>query len=243
MDYGIGMTRELPPVDVDRVSQTAYDAAELVLEGFFQQDLREESLLDGDAAGARAAADACVDAMAEVFCVEFPDRPRELARSAGSTFARALFLQDEIENWRELRAVRDDLPDDLFVSDRSHPYDGGVRDDPRWEDVRRLLSRVCADAGIDDAYGDRQTEFWRRHGLRDDDWAQTALEAHRLKLAAMVAGSDDDVDVLAEFFVASVELHDRWERVDPDRDFREIRHVVAAYYQSVFELRGEIPSV
>ena len=240
------MRRELPSADGVAVSPAARDVAETLLDAFYQQDLREERLLRCDAAGAEEAADRSADAMAKVFRVEFPGRPRVRAERAGVTFARALFLQDEIENWPALCARRAEFPaqrlDELLYSDLSEPYANDARDDPRWADVRDLLSRVCADAGIDEAYGERQTEFWRRHGQRDDDWMRAALDAHRLKIEAMVAGCDtDDAAALSEYFLSGVELHDGWGRTDRERDFAEIRDVVAAYYQRVFELRGKAP--
>lgn len=238
-----------PPrtLGADAPSAAARATAETLLEAFYQQDIREERLLDGDAAGAMEAATATVEAMATVFRVEFPGRPRERAERAGRTFAHALFVQDEIENWTALRANRtafDRPPEEFLLSDLSQPYGDDVRGDPRWEEVRRLLYRVCDEAGIDPAYGERQTEFWRQHGQRDGNWMRTALDAHRLKIAAMVAGCDaDEAAALSECFLSGVVLHDRWSRADRDRDFAAIRDIVAAYYQRVFELRGDASPV
>lgn len=228
-------------------SAAARDTAETLLDAFYQQDIREERLLEGDATGAMEAAAASVESMATVFRVEFPGRSRERAERAGETFAHALFLQDEIENWAALRANRaafDRPPAEFLFSDLSKPYADDAREDPRWERVRRLLCRVCVEAGIDSAYGERQTEFWRQHGQRDDDWMRTALDAHRLKIEAMVAGCDtDEAAALSECFLSGVTLHDRWSRADRDQDFAAVRDVVAAYYQRVFELRGDASSV
>ncbi|MDS0292631.1 hypothetical protein [Halogeometricum luteum] len=235
-----------PTLRSDAPCAAARDVAETLLEAFYQQDIREECLLSGDAAGAVEAADASAEAMAAVFRAEFPGRPPERAERAGRTFARALFVQDEIENWFALRsnAAAFDRPATEFLfTDLSEEYDGDVGDDPRWARVRGLLRRVCAETGIDAAYGDRQTEFWRQHGQRDENWVRTALEAHRLKVEAMVAGCEaEEATALSERFLSGVKLHDRWSRVDRDRDFAAIREIVTAYYQRVFELRGTPPS-
>ncbi|MDS0298981.1 hypothetical protein NDI76_09500 [Halogeometricum sp. S1BR25-6] len=241
------MTPDLPPtLRSDAPSTAARDVAETLLEAFYQQDIREECLLRGDVAGAVEAADASTEAMAAVFRAEFPERPPERAERAGRTFARALFVQDEIENWSALRAnaAAFDRPATEFLfTDLSEAYDGDVADDPRWEVVRNLLCRVCAETGIDAAYGERQTEFWRQHGQRDENWVRTALEAHRLKVEAMVTGCEaDEAAALSECFLSGVKLHDRWSRADRDRDLDAIREIVAAYYHRVFELRGTPPS-
>lgn len=240
--------RNLPrTLDAGAPSAAARDTAEMLLEAFYQQDIREERLLEGDATGAMEAAAASIEAMATVFRVEFPGRPRERAERAGRAFAHALFVQDEIENWAALRANRaafDRPPEEFLFSDLSRLYSDDVCEDPRWEEVRRLLRLVCDEAGIDPAYGERQTEFWRQHGQREDDWMRTALDAHRLKIESMVAGCDTgEATALSECFLSGVALHDRWSRADRDRDFAAIRDVVAAYYQRVFELRGDASSV
>lgn len=241
------MTPDLPPtIGSDALSTAARDTAETLLEAFYQQDIREECLLRGDAEGATEAADASTEAMMAVFRAEFPRRPPERAERAGRAFAHALFLHDEIENWPALRSndTSFDRPATEFLfSDLSKRYADDVEEDPRWETVQELLCRVCAEAGIDSAYGERQTEFWRQHGQRDENWVRTALEAHRLKVEAMVTDcGGDEATALSERFISGVELHDRWTRIDRDRDFDAIRDVVAAYYQRVFELRGNAPS-
>jgi hypothetical protein len=236
------MSRNLPLGDAADASQTAHEVGERLLDAFFHQDLREDCLLCGDVAGARAAAETATTAMSTVFCAEFPGRPRRHAERAGATFVRALFLQDEIENWAAVESTRSRLPPDLVLTCGPAPTGGDVLDDPRWDDVRDLLTGVCSDAGIDETYARRQTEFWRRHGQREAGWRRTALAAHRLKVTAMVPRCpDEEVERLARQFVRGVELHDEWSRADRDRDFDEIRDVVAAYYQRVFELRGKIP--
>jgi hypothetical protein len=236
------MSRTSPLGDAADASPTAREVGERLLDAFFHQDVREDCLLCGDVEGARTAAETATTAMSTVFCAEFPGRPRGHAERAGATFVRALFLQDEIENWAAVRASRSRLPPDLVLTRGPGPRASGVLDDPRWDDVRDLLSAVCSDAGIDEAYARRQTEFWRRHGQRAVGWRRTALAAHRLKVDAMVPGCpDEEAERLARQFVRGVELHDAWSRTDPDRDFDEIRHVVAAYYQRIFELRGKVP--
>lgn len=238
----VAMSRNLPLGDVADVSPTAREVSERLLDAFFHQDLREDCLLCGDADGARTAAETATTAMSTVFCAEFPGRPRRHAERAGETFVQALFLQDEIENWAAVEADRSQLPSDLVLTCGPAPRGADVLDDPRWDDVRDLLSAVCSDAGIDETYARRQTEFWRRHGQREAGWRRTALAAHRLKVRAMVPGcSDEEAERLARQFVLGVELHDEWGRTDRDRDFGEIRGVVAAYYQRIFELRGKIP--
>lgn len=239
------MSRNLPPLNVDGVSETTYDAADRLLRAFYGQDLREEHLLRGEWDAARASAAATRGAMGDVFRAEFPGRPRRRAERAGAAFADALFLQDEIENWAAVRSGTADAgpPSDLLSSDFSADYPDDVNADPRWEGVRKLLDGVCSDAGIDAAYAERQTAFWRAHGQRAPGWRRTAVDAHRLKVTAMVAGCPDDaVTTLSEYFVAGVELHDGWERADEAADFAEIRDVVAAYYQRVFDLRGGEPT-
>jgi hypothetical protein len=241
------MTPNLPPsIGACAPSAEARDLAETLLEAFYKQDLREEYLLGGDVEGAVEAADASIEAMARVFRAEFPERPSDRAERAGRAFAHALFLQDEIENWPALRANESSFAHsttECLFSDLSKPYADDVDEDPRWEVVQRLLCRVCAEAGIDPAYGKRQTDFWRQHGQRDENWVRTALDAHRLKIEAMVAECDsDEATALSECFLSGVHLHDRWTRTDRDRDLAAIRDVVAAYYQRVFELRGISPS-
>lgn len=224
-------------MDVSDISDDAREAAELLLDAFYLQDARETFLLAGDAERARLAAETATDRMSKAFRTEFPSVEIRRAETAGREFMRALFLQDEIENWADLRAQMNDALSDVVVSDPGKTYALDVNADPRWERVRSLLLDTCMHVGIDPEYAELQSRFWRLHGQRADDWSRYAFEAHRLKVRAMVADCDpDDVEALARDFVVGVQLHDAWERRNRDDDFSDILALAAGYYQRIFDL-------
>jgi hypothetical protein len=223
--------------------RTGYDAAavaETLLRSFYAQDEREACIRAGDAAGAAAAATMARDLMGEAFVAEFPHAPESEARLAGIRFVEALFIQDEIENHAAFAAaVADGLDTSLLVTD-ADPRDGPVLDDSRWELVESYLDKVCAYAGIDEAYAGAQTRFWKLHG-QQLNWMDAAATAHRIKVESMLDGAiatSREVDRLADYFVAGVAGHDEWADDEVEAVDR-IVDLVTTYYDELFALREQ----
>ena len=235
------MKKNLPPLDITTPSRRAREAAETLLRGFHYQDLRETHLIACDFDAARRAATHATEQMGQSFRVDFPDVPEERAKRAGELFMDALFLQDEIENRAEFyECLSGPVPDGTFVDVAEAVPGLSINDDPRWEDVRVLLERVCTEIGIDTEYAVLHARFWRLHGQRRDGWRSVARRAHRIKLARMVPqASAAEIDKLSEYFVAGVDNHDNWCRDDPQRDISSTVDIVARYYQRVFDLRAD----
>lgn len=233
MDY-------LEPVVFGPPSRHASNVARALLKAYYLQDERERYLLRGEYDRAATASERALARMADVYEVEFPDVDAPQAREAGREFVYALFLQDEIENWPQIReSSDDDRLGDVLTSDVKRTYDSSVMTDARWPTVYENLLTVCDRAGIDDLYAELQTRFWRLHGLSDENWEPVALVAHGCKLRAMVPDpSADDVESLGAYFVAGVKAHDEWEHEEANADLDGLVDVVARYYQRIFELRS-----
>lgn len=227
-----------PPIPRDSLS-----AAEAVLGAFYEQDQRELHLIRGDAEAAGAAEKRANDNMAAAFAAEFPHVEAADATAAAGRFMDALYIQDEIENWEYIADHRSrQAIDDLLFTAEALPRETSQSNDPRWDRVERCLLDVCADAGIDEQYAPLQTRFWKLHGQIDDYWRQDAIEAHRVKLQAMVPAADDDaVDSLAETFVEGVAMHDDWNHQSREEDLQWVKELVTSYYQRVFDLQGREP--
>jgi hypothetical protein len=223
------------------IPDTPEAAAETVLRAFYAQDERDACLRAGDTTGAARAADAARDLMATAFVIEFPHLPRERAALAGVRFIEALFLQDEIENREALAEVdaAGELDTSLLLTD-ADPRDGPILADARWDLVESYLDDVCTHADIDPAYASAQTRFWKLHG-QTMDWMDAAATAHRIKLEAMLDGSDatpGELTRLADYFVAGVAGHDTWDD-DEVAAVDGIVGLVTTYYDELFALRTD----
>lgn len=230
----------LSALDVDSVSPYARKTAQTVLEAYYLQDQRERHLLHGNADAAAETAERALDAMATTHEREFPRKEVAAARAAGQAFMRALFLQDEIENWDRIRDAAVGTLSDVLLTDIEQSYSDSVTEDRRWRTVETYLGEVCTRTGINDAYASRQKEFWLRHGQGESDWETIALEAHELKVQAMVEDvPTDTVEALGNHFVEGVKYHDSWSHNEQDRDIDLVRDIVARYYEKIFQLRSE----
>jgi hypothetical protein len=222
-------------------SDSPTEVAETLLRAFYAQDERDAALRAGDTAAAARAADAAREGMAEAFVAEFPHVAEPMARLAGVRFVEALFLQDEIENREALAASVEEngLDTTLFLTDLEFEA-GPILADARWELVEAYLRDVCDHVDIDRDYAHAQTRFWKLHG-QTMDWMDAAASAHRIKLEAMLDGSDaDEADIarLADYFVAGVAAHDEW----GDDEIEAVDHIaglVATYYDELFDLRDD----
>jgi hypothetical protein len=223
-----------------RHGRAATAAARTLLEAYYLQDQREGLLRRGESRRAAAAGAEALDRMATAYEVEFPHVDRARARAAGESFMRALFVQDEIENWELLRRDAASALRGVLVSDPDQSYGSNAGNDARWRLVRECLGETCGRVEIDERYAEMQTEFWLLHGQLNEYWEGLAVEAHEHKLRAMV---DDPpravVDRTGEWFVEGVKLHDDWDHRDRDRDLDEMVELVACYYREVFDLRFE----
>jgi hypothetical protein len=224
----------------ESVTRRAADAARALLRAFHRQDERAAHLFETAVSDAVTAASLARTRMATAYEVEFPWIESAQARHAGAAFVTALFLQDEIENWPRLRRR---LPNEriaaALVCDPDESYPAGQATDRRWELVEAQLRSVCHATGVDPAYAERQTEFWRQHGLRRDGWEEVAHEAHLIKLRAMADETDrETLDRLARYFVAGVTRHDEWRLQSREADFETVERLVATYYQRLFDARN-----
>lgn len=232
---------DLPTLDVDSVSPKSITTAQTLLEGYYYQDQRESCLLRGDPEKAEDAARKAIDRMGTTYEVEFSHLPADRSREAGEAFMKALFLQDEIENWALLQDIRrQEQLTDVLLSEESVSDGANAANDPRWETVRTYLYEVCDKAGIDDRYAVTQSQFWLLHGQLNEYWEEVALEAHELKLQAIVDDPPPEaVARLGNYFVTGVKLHDNWSHRDKSKDLEGIVDLVSRYYQKIFQLRGD----
>lgn len=231
-------TNDPPPdggADVDRAAATA----EALLEAYYLQDERERCLLRGAVGQAADAAARALERMATAYVMEFPHVDSSRAQQAGEAFMRALFVQDEIENWDQLRRLPDADRRSVLLCDPSERYGSNPIEDSRWEIVRTHLREACCKAYIDERYAETQTRFWLFHGQSDERWEGVAYEAHGFKLQAMVdEPSESAVRRLGECFVDGVKIHDGWTHRDETKDLAEVIEMVTGYYEELFELRA-----
>lgn len=234
-----GSSPEADTIDSNRSDLEPAATARTLLEAYYLQDEREGCLLLGKPREAAAAAAKALDRMATTYEVEFPHVDRCRARRAGESFMRALFVQDEIENWELLRReARSDLSD-VLVSDPSASYGSNPAADVRWGLVKTYLREACERTGIDERYAEKQMEFWLLHGQLDEYWEELALEAHEYKLRAMIEDPPNEVvERTGERFVDGVRIHDGWSHRNESDDLREAVELVAEYYREVFKLRS-----
>lgn len=224
-------------LDVDSVSPRARETARTLLEAYYLQDERETYLVDGRPEAATEAGAKALDRMATTYEREFPDRETSQARAAGEAFMRALFLQDEIENWNRIREVTDSVADAL-VSSTDRSYEREIADDRRWATVETHLQTVCEHTGVDERYARRQTEFWLCHGQDGEDWERFARDAHELKARAIVGDAPPDVlATLGTYFVEGVKCHDRWSHENRRQEVADVCDLVSQYYEKLFQLR------
>lgn len=234
-----GSSPEADTLDADRSDLGPTAAACTLLKAYYLQDEREDTLLRGKPREAATAGAKALDRMATIYEVEFPQVDRLRARRAGESFMRALFVQDEIENWELLRReARSDLQD-VLVSDPSASYGSDPTTDVRWKLVRTHLRETCERTGIDERYAERQAEFWLFHGQLDERWEEIALEAHEFKLRAMIEDPPREVvERSGERFVDGVKIHDGWSHRNESDDLCEAVELVAEYYREFFGLRS-----
>lgn len=231
---------ELSGLGIESIRPQARETAETLLEAYHLQDRRERHLLQGNADAAARAAEQALDAMAAAHEQEFSGIDTPAARAAGEAFMRALFLQDEIENWDRLRATADGTLSDVLLTDVKQSYSDSVGNDRRWQTVETHLGEVCLETGIDEAYASRQKEFWLRHGQAESDWETIALEAHKLKVLAMVENAPSEtIRTLGSYFVEGVKHHDSWSYDGWEQDMATVRDIVGRYYEKIFQLRSE----
>lgn len=233
---------DLPEMNVGSPTEQARDTAETLLEAYYAQDMREAYLLQGHGDEARDAQERAIECMGSVYLIEFPELDTRRAERAGAMFMRALFLQDEIENWPMLLGAphRDEIAD-LLQSDFTERYGRDGSFDRRWEEVESHLLETCRLTGIDESYADVQTQFWRLHGQLKEYWEDVAIEAHTIKLDAMIPEASADLAAsLGEYFVAGVKAHDGWDHRDREREIAQLIALVASYYQKIFEVHGDV---
>lgn len=222
--------------DADAVDRRAIEIARTLVEAYHLQDEREHYLRRNEPRRAEAVAASARQQMAAVWEAEFPSVPTERARTAGEEFVRALFVQDEIENWTAIRQHAGEL-DGVLECPPPVAEPESIESDPRWSAVESKLTDACEQVGIDEEYASLQTRFWRLHGTGDDEWTDVAREAHGVKLDAMLAEASSLTDRLGDHFVDGVAMHDRWTRDDPSGLSETVQHV-ATYYRELFATRG-----
>lgn len=229
-----------PAADPSLHPDGATSAARTLLEAYHLQDERERALLRGNAGRATAVGRRAIDRMAIAYGIEFPDLERARVRAAGESFMRALFVQDEIENWNRLRRLPERRLQGALETDPGGAYGSDPVHDERWERVRELLARTCRSAGIDGRYATVQTRFWVYHGQRDPRWERAARGAHGIKLRAMVEEpSVDQTDRMGRRFVEGVRGHDEWGHADRSADLAAVIDPIADYYAELFTMRSE----
>ncbi|MFC6904580.1 hypothetical protein [Halalkalicoccus tibetensis] len=236
----ISLHEATPPAEPPLRPDDATAAARTLLEAYHLQDERERALLRGDAGRAEAVGRRAIDRMAIAYGAEFPEIERTRARAAGESFMRALFVQDEIENWDRLRRLPERRLQGALETDPGGAYGSDPVHDERWDRVRGLLAGTCRSAGIDGRYATEQTRFWVYHGQRDPRWERSAHGAHGIKLRAMVEEpSADATDRMGRRFVEGVRGHDDWGHADRTADLAAVIDPVVDYYTELFAMRSE----
>lgn len=81
---------------------------------------------------------------------------------------------------------------------------------------------------------------WRLHGQLEEYWEEVAIEAHSIKLEAILPECPPALaESLGEYFVAGVKAHDQWEHRIREQELEQLVDLVATYYQKIFEVRGD----
>lgn len=216
---------------METVSEKAYTSAESLLKGYKLQDRRMDLLMEGRYEEAREAEEQALYEMAEAFEFEFPDSDN--GRKAGKRFMEASFIQDEIENWSEIRA------DDQALRQARVSTDYGpnqLMQDDRWSEVRDKLEQVCQLAGIEDEYVNPKIKFLKLHEAEDSRYREFAKKAEQIKIESMIADRHEEkAQELTNYFLRGVEKHDKWDQNNEAQE--QAVKIVAEYYQNIIELR------
>lgn len=208
---------------------SAYDAAHSLLRGYLLQDIRMDYMLEGSYGQVPEIEQEALDEMSNAFEYEFQDA--DAAREAGRHFMKASFMQDEIENWEELKQSPE-AQKYMWISDSNHS--GSFMNDERWNEVREELEEVCHNAGVDEEYVDHKVKFLKLHEVGDPKYVDHAVKAESIKIEAMISDEHSDKsEDLSKYFLKGVEQHDEW---DEELD-EETVELVAEYYRKIRELR------
>ena len=131
----------------------------------------------------------CVQSFSQVFLHLFPEAGAVKIDRAASLYVEALFKHDEIEN-----------------TPGSGPKE--ILEDNRWEEVRGILLGFSRTLGVEDAYADHTTDFWRFHGAGDIRYVNSLLESDR-DLTSAILGGPYWSKILGSLYLACVDCHDK----------------------------------
>ncbi len=149
----------------------------------------------------------------------FPEFDNARILKASEAFTSALFAQSKLKD------------------DKSRTKEEVLHDE-RWEYVRGELIKMCELLDIPKAYAGETADWFRYHGIRDDNYVKHLLEAHRV-LVKRIAGSDRWYRELAGLYLCAVALHDKHQREAVVRG----REIMVNYFDIMLRARAEnIPS-
>jgi hypothetical protein len=123
----------------------------------------------------------------------FPEYDGERIFKASEAYTSALFGGSKLKDDDKLLSKEETLHDD------------------RWESVRSDLNRMCELLDIPKSYASETTEWFRYHGVRDDDYVKHLLESHRVFLKR-VAGNDRFYRELSGLYLTGIALHDKHDK-------------------------------
>jgi hypothetical protein len=123
----------------------------------------------------------------------FPEYDGETIFKASEAYTSALFGGSKLKDDDKLLSKEETLHDD------------------RWESVRSDLNRMCEILDIPKSYASETTEWFRYHGVRDDDYVKHLLESHRVFLKR-VAGNDRFYRELSGLYLTGIALHDKHDK-------------------------------
>jgi len=216
---------------MEEVTEQAYSSAESLLKGYKLQDRRMDLIIEGKYQEAREAEQKALYEMAEAFEFEFPDS--NTGRQAGKRFMEASFIQDEIENWNQIRTDEEALQQARVSTDYGENH---LMQDERWSEVRHKLEQVCQLTGIDEEYIDPKLKFLKLHEVGDSRYRKFAQEAEQTKIRSMIADQNEDkAQELTNYFLRGVEKHDNWDQKEQAQ--QQAVDIVAEYYQKIMQLR------
>jgi hypothetical protein len=137
--------------------------------------------------------DKASEAFFQVFSSLFPELSPMKSWRAAEIYVQVCVKQDEIEN----RPGHDSIQ---------------ILNDPRWEEVKTLLTEFSRTLGVPDTYAHNTMNYFRYHGVRDSRYVSYLLESDRI-FNTSVIGDDYWSKILGSLLLILTECHDKHDMI------------------------------